>query len=333
LGASVAAALVALFFLLSALHWEHYWLSATFGVVFVVIRATGGQYAHRGRDMVFLEVAGALLTALAFFLGTGGWGLIVLAAFVVTLAAGLSLRFGLPVLIVAVFLNIWFIVALSLAAGYHTSGVKTSSLKQAVAWLVGTALCLAVTFVLRLIRARKPPSQQVAKTPGHAKPIELTRPVVLFAVIRALTVAVAVAIPFGLKVPQAFLMPVGTIIALKPDLAQSTLLAEQRAVGTLIGALVAAVFLLTVESKHALVAVIVIFFAAMASLFKVNYALFCAALAAAVLIALDLPNPTNFSDEGRRVLYTLAGVLLAVIVSLLMERLKKRSATAAPAAG
>ena len=157
----------------------------------------------------------------------------------------------------------------------------------------------------------------------------LTRPVVLFAAVRALTVALAVAIPFGLKVPQAFLMPVGTIIALKPDLEQSTLMAKQRVVGTLIGALVAAVFLLTV----ALMAVIVVFFAAMASLFKVNYALFCAALAAAVLIALDLPNPTNFSAEGRRVLYTLAGVLLAVIASLLLDRLKKRSATAAPAAG
>jgi uncharacterized membrane protein YccC len=235
-------------------------------------------------------------------------------------------------LIVAVFLNIWFIVALSLAAGYHTSGVKTSSWKQALAWLVGTALCLAVTFVLRLLRARKRPPQQIAETPAATKPIALTRPVVLFAAVRALTVAVAVAIPFGLKVPQAFLMPVGTIIALKPDLAQSTLLAEQRVVGTLIGALVAAVFLLTVESKHVLVAIIVVFFASMASLFKVNYALFCAALAGAVLIALDLPNPTNFSAEGRRVLYTLAGVALAVIVSLLLGLLKERSARAAPAA-
>ena len=201
-----------------------------------------------------------------------------------------------------------------------------------MAWLVGTALCPAVTFVLRLLLARKRRTQQVAGTPANAKPIELTRPVALFALIRALTVAFAVAIPFALKVPQAFLMPVATIIALKPDLEQSTLLAEQRAVGTLIGALVAAVFLLTVDSKHALVAVIVIFFAAMASLFKVNYALFCAALAAAVLIALDLPNPTNFSAEGRRVLYTVAGVALAVIVSLLLGLLKERSAKAAPAA-
>ena len=63
-------------------------------------------------------------------------------------------------------------------------------------------------------------------------------------------------------------------------------------------------------------AVIVIFVAAMASVIKVNYALFCVGLGGAVLIALDLPNPTNLSDEGRRVLYTLAGVALAVVVSV-----------------
>jgi len=330
LAVSVAASLVTLYFVLSALHWQHYWLSATFGVVFVVIRVTGGEYAHRGRDLAVLEVVGALLTALAFTLGTGGWGLIVLAALLVTLAGGLSLRFGLPVFTVAFFLNIWFIVALSLAAGYHTSGVGTSSWKQALAWLAGTALCLAVTFVLRLVR--KPRPQGVAETPKVAKPIALTRPVVLFAVVRALTVALAVAIPFGFNVPQAFLMPVGTIIAFKPDLEQSALLAEQRALGTLIGAIVAAAFLLTVASKHVLVVAIVIFFTAMASLFKVNYALFCAALAGAVLIALDLPDPTNFSAEGRRVLYTFAGVALAVVVTFLLDRLKKRSAVAPPKA-
>ena len=70
----------------------------------------------------------------------------------------------------------------------------------------------------------------------------------------------------------------------------------------------------------------------MASVIKVNYALFCFGLAVAVLVALDLPHPTNLSDEGRRVLYTFAGVALAVIVTFLLDRLKKRSAKAAPAA-
>ena len=320
----VAAVVVALFIVLNALHWEHYWLSATFGLVFMVVSESGGDYAHRARDLAVLEVIGALLTALAFGLGSGAWGYIALAALLVTLAAGLSLRFGLPVFAVAVFLNIWFIVALSLAAGYGAGGVSTSSWKQALAWLLGTALWLVISLVLRMIRRRKLP-----EAAESTKPIELTRPVVLFAVVRAVTIAVAVAIPFGLKVPEAFLMPGATIVALKPSLEQSTLMAEQRVLGTLIGAVLAAGLLLTVSSKHALVAVIVVFVAAMASVIKVNYALFCFGLAVAVLIALDLPNPTNLGNEGRRVLYTFAGVALAVVVTFLLDRLKKRSTKAA----
>ena len=332
LAVGVAAVVVALFVVFNALHWEHYWLSATFGLVFMVVGAAGGHYAHRTRDQAVLEVVGALLTALAFTLGTGGWGLIVLAALLVTLAGGLSLRFGLPVFTVAFFLNIWFIVALSLAAGYETAGVSTSSWKQSLAWLFGTALLLGIVFVVRLARARKPRPPAAAKPPASTKPVQLTRPVVLFAVVRALTVAVAVAIPFALKVPEAFLMPVATIVALKPSLEQSTLMAEQRVIGTLIGAVLAAGLLLTVANKYVLVAVIVVFVAAMASVIKVNYALFCFGLGVAVLIALDLPNPTNLSNEGRRVLYTFAGVALAVVVTFLLDRLKKRSAVAPPKA-
>jgi len=332
LAVGVAAVVVALFYVFNALHWEHYWLSATFGLVFMVVGAAGDHYAHRARDQVVLEVVGALLTALAFALGTGAWGYIALAALLVTLAAGLSLRFGLPVLTVAVFLNIWFIVALSLAAGYETAGVTTSSWKQSLAWLFGTALLLGIVSVVRLARRHKAQPQAAAGAPESTKPPQLTRPVVLFAVVRALTVAVAVAIPFGLKVPEAFLMPVATIVALKPSLEQSTLMAEQRVIGTLIGAVLAAGLLLTVANKHVLVAVIVVFVAAMASVIKVNYALFCFGLAVAVLIALDLPHPTNLSDEGRRVLYTLAGVALAVVVTFLLDRLKKRGPKSAPAA-
>ena len=38
-----------------------------------------------------------------------------------------------------------------------------------------------------------------------------------------------------------------------------------------------------------------------------NYALYCAAIAAAVLILLDLPQPSNYAAEGDRVLWTLCG--------------------------
>ena len=62
----------------------------------------------------------------------------------------------------------------------------------------------------------------------------------------------------------------------------------------------------------------------------VNYALYTAAIAAGVLIAIDLPHPANFTHEGLRVLYTFLGVGLAVLVMLLATQLGKRAAKPAP---
>ena len=55
-----------------------------------------------------------------------------------------------------------------------------------------------------------------------------------------------------------------------------------------------------------------------------NYALYSAAIAASILIAVDIPHPTNLANEAYRVLFTFAGVGLAVLVLLLADRLKKR---------
>jgi uncharacterized membrane protein YgaE (UPF0421/DUF939 family) len=112
---------------------------------------------------------------------------------------------------------------------------------------------------------------------------------------------------------------------MKPSLAQSTLVAEQRLAGAILGAGVAALFLLTVDNKTALVAVIVVLGALAASLRSVNYAWYCAAVAGAVLIGMDLPHPSNLAEEGRRVLFTFVGVGIAVVVMLVANLLGKRS--------
>jgi uncharacterized membrane protein YgaE (UPF0421/DUF939 family) len=95
--------------------------------------------------------------------------------------------------------------------------------------------------------------------PGDTRPIKLTPPLVLFAVIRAAAVAIAVAIAVGLNLPNADWMPIATIVAMKPSLAQSVLFAEQRLAGAIIGAATAAPFLLAIDNKLVLVVAIIIF--------------------------------------------------------------------------
>ena len=100
--------------------------------------------------------------------------------------------------------------------------------------------------------------------------------------------------------------------------------------GAILGALIAAVVLLTVDNKHVLEVAVILTFTLGVAIHGVNYALYCAAIAAGVLIAIDLPHPTNFTREGLRVLYTFAGVGLAVVVMLLATELGKRAPESTP---
>ena len=140
------------------------------------------------------------------------------------------------------------------------------------------------------MRGRKAQASRFPEIPENTSAAALTRPAVMFGLLRALAIAVSAAI--GLHLPNADWMPIATLVAMKTTLGQATLEAEQRLVGALIGALVATAFLLIVDSVHALEVVIVIAAAFAASFRAANYALYWAAVATTVLIAVDLPNPS-----------------------------------------
>ena len=329
----VAVVMVVPLIVLQALNQEVYYLSVAFGALITWLNDPGGEYGYRLPRLALNAVAGALLTALGFAIGDGAWGVVVLAAFVITLAAGLMVKYGLH----------------GFTAAYTAQLVVPGRDRPArrlppQPWpyqRLGAGAGLAdrvgadhrLTAIVWLARGRTAQQQPVADIiPGSTKPVPLTRPVILFALIRAIAVAIAVAIAFGFHLPDADWMPIATIIAMKSSLQQSTLAAMQRLAGAIIGAVVAALFLLTVDNKIVLEVVIVVLGTLAGAIRAVNYAFYCAAMAGAVLIAEDLPNPTNLGHEARRVLFTFAGVGIAVIVMLLAGLLQKRTAKAAPPA-
>jgi uncharacterized membrane protein YdcZ (DUF606 family) len=59
-----------------------------------------------------------------------------------------------------------------------------------------------------------------------------------------------------------------------------------------------------------------------------NYAVYTGFIAAGVLILIDLPQPSNYSAEGYRVLWTLCGVGIGVLVMMFTWLLARRSASA-----
>jgi hypothetical protein len=323
-----------------AIGYEQYLLSAIFGALLTVLADPGGSYGQRVVRMTGFALIGTGLTALAFGIGGDAWGWLVLAAFAVTLAVGLAVTFGVHRFVAAFLLNIWFIIALGTASSFHHQARITSyTWAQTLAWAGGAALWIAVTFTAWLILGRHDRPQPVAEIPGDTSRRKLTRPVIMFAVIRALAIAGAAAIAFGANLSHGYWLPIATIVAMKPSLQQTTLVAVERLAGALIGAAAAALLLLIPANEHGtklvaithgleVVALVLLMHGVAIRLW--NYALYCAAIAAAVLILVDLPQPSNYGAEGYRILWTLAGVGFAVLVMLLAGLLAKRTAKAPP---
>ena len=315
---------------LIALDDEKYLLSVIFGVLYVALSDPGGELAQRLRPDGWVAIVGMLLTGFGFAIGDGPWGFVVVAAFVVTFLCGLTMRSASTPSSRPTWSTLWFLAAHQPPVELRRFRYSTTAWSQALAWLIGSALWIA-SCSSDGWPGTDARSSHFPEIPTDTSPMKLTRPLIFYAVIRAVAVAISVAIAFGLHLANADWMPIATLVAMKPDLAQSALLAEQRLAGAIIGAAAAALFLLTINNKHALEAVIIIFGAIAASIRGVNYALYCAAVAAAVLIAMDLPQPSNLADEGRRVLFTFIGVGIAVVVMLLANVIQKRTAPAEPA--
>lgn len=327
-GVAVAGLVLIALVVTDSLHQERYFLSVAFGVLFVALSDRGGDYLSRLRRMAVVGLVGTLVTALGFGIGGDAWGWAVLATFVVTVVAGLAINFDLYAFVAGILLNVWLLVTLSAAAGLPAH-VSADPWQQALAWLIGSAIWIAFTFLLWLARGRSSRPSPLPEIPADAPPVKLSRPVVLFGLIRAVAVAGSVAIAFGWHLSSADWMPVATLIAMKPSLQQSTIRGVQRLVGAALGAAIAAVFLVTVTSHHALEEIIVLLMGVGVSIYAVNYAFYTAAIAGAVLIALDLPHPSNLDAEGRRIFFTFVGVGIAIVVDVLASLLQKRKASAA----
>ncbi|MFD8757105.1 FUSC family protein [Kitasatospora sp. NPDC059577] len=319
-----------------AIGHEEYLLSALFGMLFTSLADPGGGFGYRASHNAVFALIGAGITALAFGIGGEAWGWLALAAFVVTLVAGLALAFGVHRFVSAMLLNVWFVVAVGLAFNlHHAARITDYTWAQVVAWAGGAALWMLMTFVEWLVRGRRDLAQPFVEIPGDTSRKKLTPPVVVFVVLRALVIGGTVALAFGLDLQYGYWIPIAAIIAMKPNLEQSTLVSAQRLTGAFIGAVAAALLLLLPASETGLrvfamargleVVALVLFVHAVGIRF-LNYALYSAAIAAGALILVDLPQPSHYAAEGYRVLWTVCGAGISLLVMLLAGLLAKRAA-------
>jgi hypothetical protein len=326
--------------LFAAIGHQEYLLSAQFGALFAVLSDPGGPHGSRVLRIVGFAAIGAGVTALAFGIGGDAWGWLALAAFAVTLAAGLAATLGVRRFVVGLLLSTWFIIALSLAFSlHHQTRITQYTWAQVLAWVGGSALWIVAASITWLILGRHDRPQPVAELPGDTSRQKLTRPIAMFAVIRALAIAGTVAIAFGTNLSHGLWMPIAASVAMKPSLEQSTTVGLQRIAGALMGVAAAILLLLIPANEHglrllsitlALQMVALAFFVYAVGIRFWNYAFYYGAISTAVLLPMDLLQPTNYSAEGYRVAWALCGVAIAVLVMLLADLLGKRTAKAPP---
>jgi uncharacterized membrane protein YccC len=120
-------------------------------------------------------------------------------------------------------------------------------------------------------------------------------------------------------------------------LEQTTLVATERVTGALIGAAGAALLLLVPANEQglrlfgverAMEVIAIVFFMHAAAIRFWNYAIYSGTIAAGVLILVDLAQPSDYSAEADRVLWTVAGVAIGSLVMLLARLLTRRARTA-----
>jgi hypothetical protein len=326
-----------------AIGHPEYLLSALFGALFVWLADPGGSYGQRVARLAIYAAIGAGLTALAFGIGGDAWGWLVFAASAVTLVASLAVIFGVRRFVNAVILNIWFIIALAVAFGFHHSShhITQYTWAQTLAWTGGAALWIVVSFFAWLISGRQDQPRPFTEFPGDTSRQKLTAAIVMFAVLRTVVVAGTSAIAFGADPSHGVWLVFSALVAMKPSLEQSTVFAMQRLSGTLIGAAAAMLLLLIPASVHGLhlvavtlglQAVALVILAHGAALRFWNYAIYYTCISAGVLTLIDVLEPSDYSAEGYRVLWVFCGVVIGVLVMLLAGLLAKRNAKEQPKA-
>jgi len=326
LGITIAIALFVPLVLLALIGQDVYWLSVSFGVLFVGLADPGGRLGPRAAYVAVFGVIGAVVTAWGVWVGSAGWMLVTASTVIVTLLTGLVIRFGVRRFVTGSLLTAWFLIAISLPPGFAASGITLNPWLQALAWLVGAAAWFVLSSIVAALRRRPDRDPLVAELPTDTASSALTKPVVVYSVLRTVAVSGAVAIAFGFHLPYADWMPIAAQVAMKPNPQQSKLAATQRVVGTVAGAVIAGILLLAVHEKYVLAGAMVLLAVVGGAFRTANYALYTTGIAGTALIALDISNPTNLTTEGLRILFTLIGVAIAIAVMALAGALAKRPA-------
>ena len=290
--------------------------------------------SYRMRRLGIITLVGALLTALGLVIGVNAV-LAVLSTFVITLMLGATLAWGKPAAFAAYLLNIWFITSLSFQGG------AAQALPQALAWLVGGALCMLMALVH--FKRQPTPSEAVQGTAQVRSQKSLfatyfalfrfTSPPFRFVLLKALAVTVGTAIGLRFGIPYAHWIPVFTLVILQPDYKQTLNIIIERLIGTIVAAVLASVLLVGVQNQYLLASIIMAFAFLAVVMHEVNMLSYIFFNTVVILLLLDFSTPGSLTDVWARMLNAFIGALISVVVVFLFMRPSQKTEPSNVASG
>lgn len=294
--------------------------TAAFGAVLAVSLDGGGARRQRFVALGIFASVGALLTYLGNAASAGVWASIALV-FVVTLLCGLALAFGSYAGKMAFLLNLWMMIALSLAVAIHEPALL------GLGFFLGGAGA-AVLLVLK-------PDHPVTGNPAQAAtPSALARlrahltlysPILHFALSRAIVAAVAMWLGWLAAPAHPFWIALTFLIVLVPDRAQAARTSWQRAIGTILGVALAALILALDMTPTTLLLLWLLVVLLMLAVQGVNYLLYSTILTLNLLLLYPLLEADTLFNGMERLVTTLLGIALALGVVFFLEYLAQRT--------
>jgi hypothetical protein len=296
-------------------------IAAVVGAFVTAVSAGGGPTRERMLRAAAVAVSGSLLTVLGVWSGERGWTAALVVG-IVAFAAVLASAYGKEAATAGFMLTLWLLLSLSLTSSTHSSGLAAN-------FLAGGALVVLLQPLLARKRTATDESADAAITKAETldasarlsplrNALSLDSRLFQFAIVRAGGLAGATLLGWYLFDAHPYWAAFVTFAITKSDPAELVAIGIERAVGTVVGAVVAVELVRNVDSRPWLTAALVVASALAVTFSRANYAVFTFFVTAVVVLATQLVTGDAALAANQRVWATLLGVLLAFALTWLV---------------
>ncbi|NJL04461.1 MAG: hypothetical protein HC911_06010 [Chloroflexaceae bacterium] len=293
----------------------------TYSALLTLIATLDWEHTARAPVASAFAIGGALLSLVATLVVVFDqiW-FTVAFVFLITWVCGFLFAAGAPAAQTGLQINVWLLIVLSVSD-------RLTLGEMALGFLFGSGVVATVLWLLRGRIAPDPegPIRLRGETPFNATGTAIQRelspqsPVLHFAFLRAVAVALAYWIGTVFFAAHPFWAAIATLVIIRPVLDQTLVRGLARSTGTLVGA-VLGVWLFTLINVPLLqLAMIAVIAFGMGATLGINYAIFTSFLTLALIWFTGLIGGDLLTTGQERILETIIGLGLALAAVILLQ--------------